>query len=261
MDDALDQDSAAAAPGDASNGAPAFAILVENFIGFPNVCFDDGRNTSGAILIKEQVKRPISALIVHTPVIPSVQEMPEHPTIPIAPRGPFETADDAAFAWANHIHSTSLFTRHEHGVIIYLTAPGEYYLTRTASGSPHCIDEMNDLVDEVPPGATKVAGVHTHLFGNDYSAEDITWGCFWPMDMYISAPTTWGCRTSFYLRRYTASTSSNDVLGAVSLRPLSESERAALTAIYEASWNAHLPCYRSECPPSGGWPTRPWPAQ
>jgi len=38
--------------------------------------------------------------------------MPAHPTVPTAPRGPFASQDAAALAWSNHIHSTSLFTRH-----------------------------------------------------------------------------------------------------------------------------------------------------
>jgi len=186
--------------------------------------------------------------------------------VPTAPRGPFSSADDAALAWANHIHSTSLFIRHEHGVIIYRTEPGVYRLTRTVSGLPHSVGAMNDLFDTVPSGATGVAGVHTHHFGPNFSginddppSGDIDWAHFFDVDVYISAPTTRGSRTSFHLRRYTVSTSENTRIAFVSLRPLSESEREALVVIYRATWNAHLPCSRNDCPPPGGWPTSPWP--
>lgn len=199
--------------------------------------------------------------------VPLLSGIPLHPTRITAPRRSFPSADDAARAWANHMHSTSLFTRHEHGAVIYRVSRGVYRLTRTVSGAPHQAVGMTALLSEVPPGATRVAGVHTHHFGPNFSGVrenpptgDIGWAHGNNVDMYVSAPTSWGNRRSFHLRRYSVSRRTNVLLGSIYLRNLSLSEQVALATLYWQSWYDHLhSCDRNDCPVPGGWPTFPWP--
>ena len=98
-------------------------------------------------------------------VIPSL-----HPTTTTAPRGPFVSANAAALAWANHMHSTSLYARHEHAAVIYQAASGEFYLTKTVSGSAHSVPIP---INEVPTDSQKVAYIHSHVYGSRFSPADI----------------------------------------------------------------------------------------
>ena len=152
--------------------------------------------------------------------------------------------------WSNHIYSTSLFIRHEHGAVIYRIAPGMYRLTATASGGPHTVG----IPMSIPSGATRIAYVHTHPNSNSFAPIDKEIARDWEINAYVVGPNLWLQRYNF------ASGIVNGEVARVTLRNLTVAERAALEALYRASWNAHLP----NCNPHFGcanmqWPTNPWP--
>jgi len=192
------------------------------------------------------------------------------PTILTAPRGPFMDAWTAAFKWANHVHSSSLYVRHEYASVIYKSG-AQYYLTETVFGLPH---EVDPIVEQVSADQ-RVAVVHTHIFGNTFSGTlgrpelggDIGFSDGWGLDCYVSAPTTRLGTSAFQLLRYTPPTGIQTVgtisppIGTITLRSLSATERTDLAALHSNSWNSHLPCFFSIADPCHNmlWPTSPWP--
>ena len=178
---------------------------------------------------------------------------PTHPTRPNAPRGPFNSQDAAARAWSNHIYSTSLFIRHEHGAAIYRRS-GRYYLTPTVSGNPHSTPIP---LNSVPSNGTAVAGVHTHPNSHRLSDGDLIWVQNNQLDIYAVTPATLQSTSAFHLLIYDVSASETRNLGSISLRHLTVNERNALEAIYRTSWNDHLPGPGFGCADMN-WPTRLW---
>ena len=189
-----------------------------------------------------------------------------HPTLPGAPRGPFYSPDAAARAWANHMFSTSWFTRHEHSATIYRTAPGVYHLTETNRGSPHRVPITWRV-------GQSVATIHTHPNTPCFTSGDIN--LFHDLENkiygYVATPSGWGA-SSAHLRKYTIATGNRETLGAVALRNLSNNERILLASLYHHTWigtatHPHLPCHgRSGLYPNPPftcnymqWPTHPWP--
>ncbi|MCL2354674.1 MAG: Ig-like domain-containing protein, partial [Oscillospiraceae bacterium] len=158
-----------------------------------------------------------------------------HPTISTAPRGPFSSTTAAARAWANHMHSTSFFVRHEHAAAIYRVSPGVYRLTATVGGTPHSVASPI----QVPRGTTLVADVHSHPISHEIGDEDKRVSRRLDIITYVSAPTTFGGTNNFHLLRYTPNGSTTN-LGRITLRALSQRECAELTEIYRASWNRHI---------------------
>ena len=181
----------------------------------------------------------------------------EHPTVPFAPQGPFRTPDEAAIAWANHIYSTSLFVRHEHGAMIYRTAPGEYRISRTISGSPH--DVSVPLIGI--PAHQRIAFVHTHPNTMGFTPDDKQLARTQGINAYVATPSdsSW----VFHLWRYHRPTPSQAederVIRNVDLKPLSTAEQAILMNLYQDSWDNHLPCIHPFGCNNMQWPTSPWP--
>jgi hypothetical protein len=187
-----------------------------------------------------------------------------HPTVPNTPTGPFPNANTAALAWSNYIYSTSLFIVHEHAAMIYRTAPGVYWLTATRSGGSHVVSPPRHLI---PADADRIAGVHTHPNGPEFSPDDRGWARSNRIPLYAAAPTSIGA-TTFRLMRFDSTEHEDgeyDVISNITLNlvDLTLTNRTTLENIYRLGWERHLPCSADPdflCN-TRIWPRTPWPPQ
>ncbi|MCL1832130.1 MAG: hypothetical protein FWG45_04365 [Oscillospiraceae bacterium] len=185
-----------------------------------------------------------------------------HPTLANSPKGPYNTVDAAALAWANYVYRTSLFVMHEHSAVIYKMSDSAnvFYLTPSHSGYQH-----GTGLPTPPDGTIRVATIHTHPGGSsDFSGTisgdkedkgDIPNAIRRGLDSYVVARTSNGADT-YRLRKFTFSTLQKSTVGTVTLRSMTSSERTALTNYYRTSWNNHIPdCKQlNKCTTSTPWP-------
>lgn len=179
-----------------------------------------------------------------------------NPIITGAPQGAsttYTTADAAALAWANYVHSSTYYIRFEFAANIYVNSSGTYYLSATVAGAPHSVSPPS-----VPSGTTRVAYIHSHPNGNEFSDGDKEYGDYYGINGYVSAPTTYGGTSAFRLLRYNVSNKTTTVVQAISLRSLSSVERITLLAIYQDLWYNHIipSCVNYG---NGGCAARKWP--
>jgi len=212
--------------------------------------------------------RPQAAIIILPP--PGLEVVPQHPTRLNAPRGPFNSPDEAAIAWSEYILSTSIYIRHEHGAVIYrrtvrhgflwLKTRTEYRITQTISGNPHSI---NLTATFLSTNGTSVATIHTHPNSHRFSGSDLRNARRRRVDAYVATPATYQSITNFHLLRYDRSSSETTVVETFrqrGLRRLSTDERRDLETWYRRSWERHLAsCSGFGCNNEGRWPTNPWP--
>ena len=159
----------------------------------------------------------------------------------------YNSAEEAARAFANSVYSSSKYIRHEYGTEIYsktVNGVTKYDYNPPRSGSPHSIG----IGLATPAGTQRVAYVHTHPTSNEFSAADFGTAEFITGDAYVVGP-------NLMLQKYTLATGAITEIGKISPLELTESQKVLLIMGFKASWDKHakedcyLKCYDRT------WPT------
>ena len=144
----------------------------------------------------------------------------------------YNTADEAAKAFAEETHSSSKYIRHEYGTEIYsreINGKIKYTYSPPRVGSPHSV-----MVGySTPPGTKYVAFAHTHPNLDDFSYEDKRLADRQKVNAYVVGP-------SGYLMRKDLFFEESICVGEIFSDPLSEFQRETLAAKYRESWEQHL---------------------
>jgi len=153
---------------------------------------------------------------------------------------PYETADEAAMAFANSTYSSSRYARHEYGTVIYsVTIDGvtTYDFATPVSGTPHSVNYNNI---RIPLGTKKVATAHTHPNSNRFSGADpdetsgdIPNAIRRGLDSYVIGP-------NLNLQKFSVSSGTTSGVGIASPVPLTSQQQAALVEQFSESWSNHL---------------------
>ena len=167
---------------------------------------------------------------------------------------PYNSADEAAMAFAESTYSSCSYIRHEYGTIIYSkTIDGitTYDYAPPVSGKPHSVGYSSITI---PTGTTKVATAHTHPNSNRFSglapgstSGDIPNAIARGLDSYVVGP-------NLNLQKYSISTGNVSVVGSVSPTTLTNWQKIFLKAYFSMSWNTHLGTCEFGCE-NMTWPT------
>ena len=144
----------------------------------------------------------------------------------------YDTPDDAAKAFSEEVHSSSMYIRHEYGTEIYsrvINGEKKYTYSPPRVGAPHKV-----MVGYATPRGTEyVAFAHTHPNNDDFSARDIELANKYGVDAYVAGP-------SGNLRKYDLSTSVSVDIATLSPKPLTNYQCTMLSSKYRFSWEYHL---------------------
>ena len=145
---------------------------------------------------------------------------------------PYQTADDAARAFANSTYSSSRYIRHEYATEIYsrtINGKTTYNYNPPRSGNPHSVN----VGYRTPSGTRIVAYAHTHPNSNSFSVADISVAQKLNIDAYVVGP-------NLELQHYSTSLGLASSLGKINPVELTEAQKNQLVSDFQVSWDEHV---------------------
>ena len=145
----------------------------------------------------------------------------------------YDSADEAAMAFANETYNKSSYVRIEYAAEIYYVMDGKnkkYYYTTPRAYEPHGakVGEYNVLDNGV-----YVAYVHTHPNSNEFSTADKRVANNMGVNAYVVGP-------NLILQKYNQSKGKITELGSVTPIELTQREKEQLKNQFAAKWDEHI---------------------